>query len=149
MPTLVRGSNSFETLENLQAELATLPALTAATAATPEHLSHALVYAWFNIGALDLDFGSGVVTTRYFDSATLDSLDAKAQADLIQAQLVEADFSLSNTSTNRTGELRRVSVGASTTVYRNNRSVIVSADAVNILRPYLEPGFQHMARLHV
>lgn len=144
-----RGSNSFETFENLAALLEKLPNLTAATAATSDFLKPALVEAFFNIGALAVDFGNGIATTRYFDSSTLDALTTTQQQTLAHAQLVEANFILGTSTAHRDATIRRQTIGESTVVYRNNRAVIVCPEAVRILQPFLVPGQAHSAAIHV
>jgi hypothetical protein len=145
---LVRGSNSFDTFDNLKTVLDTMPNLMAATNAESAYLKPALVEAWYNLGALPVDFGNAISTTRYFGEPILDELTSSERELLKFAQIHEAEFILRTHPSERDATVRRISVGESSTVFRNNRQIIVAPAAVRILQPYIVQGYAHTAAIH-
>lgn len=143
-----RGVNSFTDYEELLRTLQTLPNLYAANNTIRPLLKSVFVQAWFDIGALAVDFDNGISTTRYFDTAILDALTVQQQSDLIRAQLQQTDFIQTTDPSARDATVRRITAGESTVVYRNNRAVLVCAEATRTLQPYLLPAQQHTAMIH-
>lgn len=146
---LVRGENSFCDYPMLIEHLAQLPGLYGINSVSRVKLKAAAVEAWFDIGALCVDFGNGLSTTRYLDSTALDLLTSQEQQLLIRAQLAQANYILTIHPSERDATVREITAGESTTVFRNNRRVIVCARAMEILRPFLTPGQAHTARISV
>lgn len=146
---LIRGTNSFDTFDNLKALLDTLPNLIAATNTDSANLKPILLEAWYDIGALAVDFGNDITTTRYFSTSVLDALSTNEQNLLNHALITEAEFILSTSNAHRDANIRRLTVGESTTVFRNNRAIIVCPEAVRILQPYIVPAQNHVAMIHV
>ena len=146
---LVRGENSFCDYFALLEQLARMPELLSATTAERVRLKAAMVEAWYDIGALSIDFGNNITTTRYFDAAALDSLTNNQRSDLVRAQLQQAEYILTAHPSAREATVRRLTTGDSTTVYRNNRAVIVCSEATRTLKPHMVRGQAHTAMLHV
>lgn len=143
-----RGVNSFSTYEHLLRSLQALPNLYAANNTTRPMLKAVFIQSWFDIGALVVDFDNGICTTRYFDADILDALTDQQRNDLIRAQLQQADYIQTAHPGQRDATVRRITSGDATTVYRNNRAVIVCAEATRTLSPYMVPGQSHTATIH-
>ncbi len=144
---LARGENSFCDYQALLEQLEAMPELSGAHGVSRVRLKAAAVEAWYDIGALCVDLGNGLSTSRYLSATLFDSLPASHQAALIRAQLLQADFIITTPETVRDGKVRTTGIGESVMVFRNNRRVIVCDKAVESLRPFIVPGWQHTARL--
>lgn len=146
---LERGENSFCDYATLIDHLQQLPHLHGANSVSRVKLKAAAAEAWMDVGALYVDLGKGLPSSRYLTASALDALSDQHQKLLIQAQLVQADYILTTPETVRDANIRQNAVGESVMTFRNNRRVIVCPKAVEILRPLLVPGWQHSARIVV
>lgn len=144
-----RGVNAFSDYESLLRALQSMPNLHAANNTIRPVLKSVFIQSWFDLGALIVDFGNGISTSRYFDSEVLDALTDQQRDDLIRAQLQQADYIQTAHPSQRDATVRRITTGDATTVYRNNRAVIVCTEAIRILQPYLMPGQAHYAAIHI
>lgn len=139
--SMIKGVNSFGTFEDLLMQLAHMPILSAARGASRISLKDQAIQAWSNVGRLNVDFENELSSTLDFDAAVIGELTANQQKQLIQAQLIEADFLLGGNpvETRRRMGLMSDSAGESAHFMRPTKPVVlpVCRDAAFALTPYI------------
>jgi hypothetical protein len=138
------GTNSFARYEQFVMLLSEMPSLKTASAASERDLTMALINAYYNIGNLNVDFGTDlpeVFTTLDIGSAGLIELPSKAVTKLKKACLLEADSILGG---NPVEDRRRMglmshSAGESAHFFRPTRplELPVCKEAARALTPYV------------
>lgn len=135
------GSNTFAPYANLLGQLTKMPMLMQAATVDRLSLKAACIQAWHNIGKLTVNFGNGYSTTRDFDVAAIGELSEQQRQQLIEAQLIEADFLLGG---NPIEQRRRMglmsdSSGESAHFFRPTKPVVLAVcrDAALALAPYV------------
>jgi len=138
---LQRGINSFASYAQALEELGNMPTVSMAQASTRTQLKRALLQSWANIGALTVDFENDLYSTSQFTDQELDLLTPFQQKQLLQAQIIEADFLLGGNpiEMRRRMGLMSDSAGESAHFMRPTKPVVlpVCRDAAFALTPYI------------